>query len=943
MKTSKFHIILLFAGMIWNFTFAQNYIHYTKKDGLAGNYVYSMTQDNEGFIWFLTDTGLSKFDGKTFKNFTTKEGLPANDIWHIKITRDGRVYYFSRSDELGYIENDSVYKFKASDGEMMNPNRGINQAGNNITFLGQYSNYHFTDTIWQAISGNRFHFKLLNKEIVYVEDSLRANARLEDTKGKLLFTFKKMTTNVMVQQLNDSLFVRLSLTAYEIVNLNTLGSKYKDLTSLPPVPARLGYFRFHWANNQLQLSGYNWLICFDNSLEMETVYNIPKHLNSAYNFKDKDGFIWLAASGNGGYKLPIGYQTINSFFNEKNVTKIKEIDGIIYTGVEGEGIYKIEDSTVSLWIKDKTEFWDITKIEEAIYYSFRYHLFIEKNVSLKKIERKKTGEYRKQFVLFKEDLFTEGFSGIGRVDKNIDYLKVYYDDHYYQGLFKQNDSLYSFSYKNMLYYNAEKDAFSEYKNEQIQKKLLTSITIDNQTYIGTEGDGLYLFSQGKLNKLINNDQSIINEISIEDKNSIWAVSEGVLLHFTKNKKEEFSVKRYNQINGFATNNVNDVCFNNGYLYIATNAGLTVFNKEEITENINFAPYIKSIVANGIRYPKDSLLIKYNKDLNLKVNFGAINYFDAENTTFYYQLSPLQRSWISTESGEINLFDLEPIDYTLHLKVTHNAIEKIIDVPISILPRWWQTRWFSLLVLSTALLVLGLIQWYVGRIIRIKKSKKIILEKQMAQVELKALRSQMNPHFVHNSLNAIQYYIQRNEVDLSENYLAKFSKLIRLFFEYSRKQNITIENEISLLTNYLEIEKLRFEEKFDFKITVDGKLELEQLFPSMILQPIVENAVNHGLFHKNKKGIIQINFTYIDDHSFQVKIEDDGIGINKAKKINKHTSKKHQSRSSTVIQERFDLLRQSNKWDINYKIDDLSTIVNTTGTRVTLTYNQLDSL
>ena len=384
-------------------------------------------------------------------------------------------------------------------------------------------------------------------------------------------------------------------------------------------------------------------------------------------------------------------------------------------------------------------------------------------------------------------------------------------------------------------------------------------------------------------------------------------------------------------------------FKKGKLYIGSNTGLLIIDKEEITDKINFTPYVKSIYANGKRLPKDSLVIKYERDLNLKIDYGAINYFDAENTTFHYQLSPLQTSWISTESGEINLFDLEPKDYTLHLKVTYNAIEKIIDVPISILPRWWQTRWFIVLVFFTAFLLLGLIQWYVSKIIRIKKSKKIILEKQMAQVELKALRSQMNPHFVHNSLNAIQYYIQRNEVDLSENYLAKFSKLIRLFFEYSRKQNITIENEISLLTNYLEIEKLRFEEKLDFKITVDGKLELEQLFPSMILQPIVENAVNHGLFHKNKKGIILINFTYLDDHSFQVRIEDDGIGINKAKKINKYTSKKHQSRSSEVIQERFDLLRQSNKWDINYKIDDLSTIANTTGTRVTLTYKQLDSL
>ncbi|PHS64816.1 MAG: histidine kinase transcriptional regulator protein [Flavobacterium sp.] len=269
--------------------------------------------------------------------------------------------------------------------------------------------------------------------------------------------------------------------------------------------------------------------------------------------------------------------------------------------------------------------------------------------------------------------------------------------------------------------------------------------------------------------------------------------------------------------------------------------------------------------------------------------------------------------------------------------------KIIDIPINILPLWWQTSWFIIAVLLISIILIAFTFWYIEKRIRLKKNKKLILEKQMAHVELKALRSQMNPHFVHNSLNAIQYYIQRNEVELSEDYLAKFSKLIRLFFEYSRKQNITIENEISLLSNYLEIEKLRFEDKLAFNILVDEKLELEQLFPSMILQPIVENAVNHGLFHKNKKGVIGIKFMYVNDETFQVVIEDDGIGINKAKKMNKYTSKKDQSRSSEVIQERIDLLRQSNKWDINYQIEDLSDITNTTGTRVTLTYKQLESL
>jgi sensor histidine kinase YesM len=217
-----------------------------------------------------------------------------------------------------------------------------------------------------------------------------------------------------------------------------------------------------------------------------------------------------------------------------------------------------------------------------------------------------------------------------------------------------------------------------------------------------------------------------------------------------------------------------------------------------------------------------------------------------------------------------------------------------------------------------------------------------LSSQKDYSESMALRSQMNPHFVHNSLNAIQYFIQRNEVELSENYLSKFSKLIRLFFEYSRHKNILIKEELELLVNYLDIEKLRFEEKLNYTISVCDKIDIEdQLIPSMLLQPIVENAVNHGLFHKKESGLVKISFKQLDNSFFQVIIIDDGIGINKAKAIFKVSSKNYQSNSSVVLQERLDLLNHSKEWYVDYDIKDRSEIENNqTGTIVTLTFKQI---
>jgi len=223
---------------------------------------------------------------------------------------------------------------------------------------------------------------------------------------------------------------------------------------------------------------------------------------------------------------------------------------------------------------------------------------------------------------------------------------------------------------------------------------------------------------------------------------------------------------------------------------------------------------------------------------------------------------------------------------------------------------------------------------------IQEQLKTALEHQQKShtLELRALRGQMNPHFIHNSLNAIQYYIQQNDVETSENYLSKFSKLMRLFFEYSRRQSILISEEVILLENYLQIEKLRFEEKLTYKIIVDSKLDSdEEQIPSMMLQPIVENAVNHGLFHKKGNGFIKIEFRYIDEASFEVTILDNGIGINKSLKMETSILNKKGEHSASVLEERLKLLKESKQWNIDYSITDCSEKSAETGTEVKLIF------
>lgn len=233
---------------------------------------------------------------------------------------------------------------------------------------------------------------------------------------------------------------------------------------------------------------------------------------------------------------------------------------------------------------------------------------------------------------------------------------------------------------------------------------------------------------------------------------------------------------------------------------------------------------------------------------------------------------------------------------------------------------------------------------------LSKKNKIVTEKLKAeldyqnrihQTELHALRSQMNPHFVHNSLNAILYYVQQNEVETTEDYLIKFSKLIRLFFDFSRRQYVTLEEEEQLLNNYLQIEKLRFEDKFDFKITIEESIDKEEtLIPSMFLQPIVENAINHGLFHKQEPGFLHIYFKHLNANTYQVIIEDDGIGYKATQQLNKKYTNTVKAHSTQVLKERIALINQTKTKKVTYAIEDLSDTTSATGTRVQLQFEEL---
>ena len=190
----------------------------------------------------------------------------------------------------------------------------------------------------------------------------------------------------------------------------------------------------------------------------------------------------------------------------------------------------------------------------------------------------------------------------------------------------------------------------------------------------------------------------------------------------------------------------------------------------------------------------------------------------------------------------------------------------------------------------------------------------------AELELRALQMQMNPHFVFNALNSIQSYVMNQDTLTANLYLSKFSRLIRLFLDSSRSRFIPLAEEIKLLMLYIELEKIRFENKFDFEITVDAQVNKYVEIPTMILQPFIENAINHGLRYKHQKGLLSIKF-YKELGYLICKIEDNGVGRNNAEKIQSKSSKGYKSQGLKITTERLTTYNKINDANIVFSIKD----------------------
>lgn len=326
--------------------------------------------------------------------------------------------------------------------------------------------------------------------------------------------------------------------------------------------------------------------------------------------------------------------------------------------------------------------------------------------------------------------------------------------------------------------------------------------------------------------------------------------------------------------------------------------------------------------------------------NIKINYSLIDYRGRKFTKVYYKLN--RSDWVETNPKlkELLFTALEPNDYVLQLKaVNYRGYESnVIQLKFVISPPFYKTWWF---ISCIVLLISGVIMFialYRIRILKEMQAKELERQKLLHDVDLsniKSLRAQMNPHFLYNALNAIQSYIYTGNKETAVASLGIFSDLSRGVLESSRNKEISLFDEIALIENYLKLEVMRLP-KISYQITVDQNLNLHDTYiPTMIIQPLVENAVYHGLSNKRGDGILTIQFI-LAHTMLEVVIQDDGIGRSAASRLRQRALKKSASFSTSANLSRIGLLNANKEHKITQTITDLySETGEATGTKVIL--------
>lgn len=435
-------------------------------------------------------------------------------------------------------------------------------------------------------------------------------------------------------------------------------------------------------------------------------------------------------------------------------------------------------------------------------------------------------------------------------------------------------------------------------------------------WVATSGEGVYQINNKKVVRQITMkdglSSNLTSQVISEHDSIVWVATNKGLnkINLTTNP---IQIDIFDNTTGLPGDDISVLTQQGDTLWIGTTTGVGFINtKTANNENPPIPTYITELyVNNQLRTITPTIDLSNNQNL-IQFKFIGISFQNSERVNYRYKLTGLDNNWKVTTSNTIQYDFLPPGKYSFFIEsrinngewnAAKNSVSFVINPPFY--DRWW---FLLLVVLILYAIIYFAVRYRISQITTREKMK-AEFENRLLVSELKTLRLQMNPHFIFNSLNSIQYFFSNNEPDIAVKYVSKFSKLIRMILENSRRETISLEEEITSLQLYLEIEEIRFDYNFCFEIICDQQLNTNsiEIIP-MIIQPFVENAIIHGVRPKKKNGKITLSFLQEGD-DLLVWVDDNGIGREESERRKSLNTASHQSLGLTVAYERLESLNK----------------------------------
>ncbi len=432
--------------------------------------------------------------------------------------------------------------------------------------------------------------------------------------------------------------------------------------------------------------------------------------------------------------------------------------------------------------------------------------------------------------------------------------------------------------------------------------------------------------------------TIFRSLEIASDHSVWvSKNDGIMrIGFKRNIGQEVGVDEFNHVDGLPGDIYNksvSLKLKSGELLFGGLKGFATCNPKEFIFNkvipdvyvTSFKVFDKELKPDGELFSRHEVKLSHSQNF-FSFEMSALSYDRPEKNQYAYQLEGFDNEMIYCGTKrEISYTNVPPGNYILHIIASNNDGVWNLNgskMKLTVKPHFIQTTWFLILVFLIIMLMIYMVYKY--RINHVKRNEKLKREitRQISEARMKALRAQMNPHFIFNTLNSIQQFITSSNKQEALRYLSKFAKLIRLVLQNAEKNINTLEDELIIIEFYLELESLRFENRFTWHFTNILDLEKNEIeIPAMILQPFVENAVIHGLLNKTGSGHLEIT-TRQKNNTLICIIEDNGIGRDAAMLIRNKKQIYHQSMGMKVTEERMAILQQITALRASHTIYDL---------------------